>query len=353
MRGPSEPGLGNSPMAQYTVTAFQWSGTGYNALYNTSYSATIDDDDAALQGTADTNESVSINGGAFGATAGSPYAIDISFTDTGGNPHVETFYFFNTGGSWYFVPAPGSAFTVGATLGSYQGHTTGWNYSEVTCFVRGTLIETTQGPIPVEHLQAGHSILTSDSGHKPLRIAMSRKLSADELRQNANLRPIRITAGALGNGLPERDLLVSRQHRMVVSSKITERMFGEPEVLVAAIRLTELPGVFIEPEPRAVEYFHLLFDQHEIIFAEGAPTESLYTGAEALKSLTPQARDEVALLFPDLLDTNSPTLSACLIPNGKQQKKLVARHQKNNKAILGDFGKTFVMRPQEQPLETL
>ena len=135
-------------MAQYTVTAFKWSGTGYNALYNTSYSATIDDDDAAYQGSGDGSETISINGGAFGTTTGSPYAINISFTDAGGSPHVETFYFFNTGGSWYFVPGPGSDFTVGATLGSYQNHTNGWSYSDVTCFVRGTLIETAQGPCP-------------------------------------------------------------------------------------------------------------------------------------------------------------------------------------------------------------
>lgn len=123
-------------MAQYTVTAFRWSGTGYNALYNTSYSAVIDDDDANLDGAADTNETVSINGSAFGATAGPPYDINVAFTDTNGDPHVETFYFFNTGGSWYFIPGPGSAFTVGATLGSYQSHTTTPTpYTTITCFV--------------------------------------------------------------------------------------------------------------------------------------------------------------------------------------------------------------------------
>ena len=94
------------------------------------------DDDANLDGAADTNETVSINGSAFGATAGPPYDINVAFTDTNGDPHVETFYFFNTGGSWYFIPGPGSAFTVGATLGSYQSHTTTPTpYTTITCFV--------------------------------------------------------------------------------------------------------------------------------------------------------------------------------------------------------------------------
>lgn len=321
-------------MAQYTATAFRWSGTGYNALYNTSYSATLDDNDASYQGGSDGNETISINGGAFGGTAGQPYAIDVSFTDTGGTAHVETFYFFNTGGAWYFVPAPGSAFTVGATLGSYQSHTTGWDYTDITCFVRGTLIETDGGLVAVEDLQDGGKVLTGKGMYKPLRKAMSRVLSAQEVRDNAKFSPVRITAGALGNGLPNRDLLVSRQHRMVVASKIAERMFGRAEALVAAIRLTELPGIFVEPETQSVEYFHLLFDRHEIIYAEGAPTESLYTGAEALKALTPEAYEEVTTLFPKLVEATAPPKARRHIPNHKQQRRLVARHLKNNKPVL-------------------
>ncbi|MFV1592097.1 Hint domain-containing protein [Phaeobacter sp. JH20_36] len=321
-------------MPQYTVTAFNWSAAGYNAQYNTSYTATLDDDDGAYQGGADGNESISINGGAFGGSVGEPYAIDVSFTDTGGTPHVETFYFFNTGGSWYFVPGPGSEFTVGATLGSYQSHTTGWNYSEITCFVRGTLIETQRGRVAVDSLTVGDRVLVADGSYRPLRMVMSRALTADALRANPKLRPVRITAGALGHGLPMRDLLVSRQHRMLVSSKISERMFADADVLVAAVRLTELPGIDIEQTCEPVEYFHLLFDRHEVIFAEGAPTESLFTGAEALKALTPEAYEEVTLLFPELLAPQAACRTACHVPSGRQQRRLVARHLKNNKPIL-------------------
>lgn len=322
-------------MAQYAVTAFRWTGTGYNAQYNTSYAAIIDDDDASLDGAADANETVSINGGAFGATAGSPYDIDVSFTDTNGDPHVETFYFFNTGGNWYFVPGPGSAFSVGATLGNYQSHTTTPTpYGTITCFVRGTLIATENGLIPVEWLRAGSKILTIDGSYKTLRIPMNRKLSAQELRRNSKLTPIRISAGALGCGLPKRDLLVSRQHRMLVSSKICERMFGQSEVLVSAFRLTDLPGIFVEPDLESVEYFHLLFDSHEVIIAEGAPTESFYTGPEALKSMSRDARQEILTLFPEVGELGYTPEPAFQIPPGKLQKSLISRHVKNNRSLL-------------------
>jgi hypothetical protein len=322
-------------MVQYTVTAFRWTGTYYNALYNTSYSATIDDDDAFLNGASDTNETVSINGGAFGATAGPPYNINVSFTDTNGDPHVETFYFFNTGRNWYFIPGPGSEFTVGATLGSYQSHTTTPTpYSTITCFVGGTLIETEHGPIPVERLRAGIKILTIDGVFKTLRIPMNRKLGVQEVRANPKLRPVRIMVGSLGIGLPKRDLLVSRQHRMLVQSKIAERIFGKSEVLVPAIKLTELPGIFVDEAVEEVEYFHLLFDQHEVIYAEGAPTESLYTGPEALKAVDPEAREEILTIFPEVADLDYAPEPARFIPSGKLQKKLIERHLKNERPLL-------------------
>ena len=55
-------------------------------------------------------------------------------------------------------------------------------------------------------------------------------------RAYPKVQPVRILAGALGHGMPQRDLLVSRQHRMLVSSAICERMFGLEQVLVSAIK---------------------------------------------------------------------------------------------------------------------
>lgn len=323
-------------MPQYTVTAFNWSANGgYNSQYNSSSTAVIDDDDANLDGAADANETVSIDGGAFTVTSGAPYDIDVSFTDVNGDPHVETFYFFNAGGSWYFIPGPGSEFTEGATFGSYQSHTTTPTpYSTITCFVRGALIETESGVVPVEELRAGDKILCADGEYKTLRLALSRKISAREIDANPKLQPVRIMAGALGHGMPQRDLLVSRQHRMLVSSAICERMFGLEQVLVSAIKLTSLPGIFVDPDHGEVEYFHLLFDHHEVIFAEGAPTESFFTGPEALKAMSEDAMEEILAILPDLNRLSYAAEPACHIPTGDLQKKLVARHAKNNQPLI-------------------
>lgn len=202
------------------------------------------------------------------------------------------------------------------------------------CFCKGTLIETAAGLKPVERLRVGEKVRRVDGSFARLRRVFHTGLSADDLRGNDKVRPVRIVAGALGNGLPRRDLCVSRQHRMLVTSKIAERMFGHRDVLVPAIKLTALPGIFVDEPIRAVDYYHLLFDAHEVIFAEGAPTESLFTGPEALKAVGSDARREILQLFPHLADVSDRPEPARFIPCGRLQKQLIYRHAKNQKPVL-------------------
>lgn len=207
------------------------------------------------------------------------------------------------------------------------------NTQAILCFARGALIDTAAGAVPVETLKVGDAIAVAKGGFERIKWICSTKLGAAALRRAPKLRPVRITAGALGGGLPNRDLLVSRQHRMLVQSKVAERMFGTQTALIAAIKLTALPGIFVDEAVEEVEYFHILFDSHEVIWAEGAPSESLYTGPEALKSVPAEAREELLGLFPELAVDGSVGPSAAFIPSGKSQQKLVERHVKNAKPI--------------------
>lgn len=206
------------------------------------------------------------------------------------------------------------------------------NISLLVCFCHGTLIETEFGERPIESLRAGDRVLTR-SGLKPLRWVGQRHLSAVELEMNPKLRPVRISEGAMGNGLPRRDLFVSRQHRMQTSSAVAQRMFGTPEVLISAIKLTELPGIDIDRNADQVVYFHLLFDAHEIVFANGAPSESLLLTDTALASVTPQARQEIRQAFPELPGQDN-ALPQHVIPKNRKQKRLIDRLRKNHKPVL-------------------
>lgn len=169
---------------------------------------------------------------------------------------------------------------------------------EGVCFAAGTLIESEGGPVPVETLQAGDRVATLDNGFQPVRWIESSDQSLPKLRNNPKLWPVRIRAGALGPDCPRRDLFVSQQHRILVGGAQVEMLFGTDEVLASAKSLCHLSGIEICAPTDSLTYVHLLLDRHEILEAEGAPAESLFLGEEALFSLTSEALQELADIFP-------------------------------------------------------
>ena len=205
---------------------------------------------------------------------------------------------------------------------------------DVTCFARGTRIETPRGAVAVEDLRAGDLVLTRDRGAQPLRWVGSSRVDGGTLASTPRLRPIRIRAGALGQHAPAQDLLVSPQHRILVRSKIAQRMFGAAEVLVAAKQLVLLDGIDVAEDLAEVEYFHLLFDRHEVVISNGAETESLYTGPQALRSVGPAARQEILDLFPQLLDEAFVVEAARPLSSGRMGRKLAMRQAQQGRALL-------------------
>lgn len=198
----------------------------------------------------------------------------------------------------------------------------------VPCLARGTLIETDRGLLPVEELAPGMMVATRDHGLQPVRWIGSVALDGLRLQRHPNLRPIRIRAGALGHGLPAANTLMSPQHRVLIRSRIVQRMFDVPEVLVAAKQLLGMDGIEVAEDVGEVEYHHILFDRHEVITANGMLTESLFTGAEALKSLSAAAREEIFTLFPDLGEA-APAPGARPFVRGHRARKMAARHRQN------------------------
>ncbi|CAM3192690.1 Hint domain-containing protein [Paracoccus nototheniae] len=206
------------------------------------------------------------------------------------------------------------------------------NAMGIPCFAAGTMILTPKGQVAVEDLRPGDLVMTGRHGPRPVRWTGGRTLDRIDLALSPRLNPIRIRAGALGLGLPVADLTVSPQHRVLIRSAIAQRMFGTDEVLVAARQLTALDGID-EVRVDSVTYVHILFDRHETVFSNGAETESLYTGAEAMKSLGRAAQDEIFALFPEL--RAAPSEPARPFVPGAKARQLAQRHHRNGKALLG------------------
>ncbi len=187
------------------------------------------------------------------------------------------------------------------------------NEGTIPCFLVGTMIATKRGEIAVEDLRPGDMVVVRDGGFAPLRWIGSVRANARDEWMESNA-PVCIPRGAIGRNTPARDLYVSPNHRIWMSDASFEMFFAEREVLIPAKHLVGWKGikqVSYVPEP---EYFHLLFDTHQIILSDGMLTESFHPGEVTMDQFEHEARDELLRLFPDLINlaSYSDTARRCL-----------------------------------------
>jgi hypothetical protein len=226
---------------------------------------------------------------------------------------------------------PGQLPTV-STQGSFATGTV--LYSQLLCFTHGTQIDTPNGPVAVETLSKGDLVTTLDHGVQAIQWAGRSMFSHAALTEKENLRPIVIKAGALGDGMPARDMAVSPQHRVLVRSDIAKSMFGHDEVFVAAKHLCAIDGIDVMAPNGDVEYFHVLFDNHNVLLSNGALTESFYTGPWALKSISEKARQEIFALYPEIQEEGYKPVSARPLTTPKEGRELAERHKQAGVALV-------------------
>ncbi|RMC30324.1 hemolysin [Paracoccus alkanivorans] len=205
------------------------------------------------------------------------------------------------------------------------------NETFAACFAPGTLIATREGERAVETLAVGDLVYTRDCGLQRIRWIGSRLFTAEDLRSSPNLRPIRIRKGSLGKDIPSRDLVVSPQHRILLRNRVAKRMFGGAEVLVAAKHLMEIHGVSLAEDMEEVEYFHIMFGRHQLVYSNGAETESMYAGKMAMKAVPREQAEEIFAIFPELRDVTMkdfPAPARLLVPE-RRARQLAARIRKN------------------------
>lgn len=169
---------------------------------------------------------------------------------------------------------------------------------ETPCFVAGSLVDTNHGPKPVELIAPGDLVLTRDNGYQAVMWAGHHAQTDNSLVARADLAAVIVRQGALGAGLPIRDMRVSPWHRLLICGQHAEMMFGEYEVLVPAVHLVGQPGIERDSAPQT--YVHLMFDEHQIIRADGAWSESFQPGAKTLAGIGEEQRAEIFALFPQL-----------------------------------------------------
>ncbi|MEM6609836.1 MAG: Hint domain-containing protein [Pseudomonadota bacterium] len=164
-------------------------------------------------------------------------------------------------------------------------------YAFPICFTAGTQIDVPGGLCRVEDLRSGDLVETLGYGAEPLVWAGRRRVAA-----RGRFAPVEFAPGTIGN---TRALRLSQQHRLQVTGAAAELYFGTDAVLVPARAYLGRPGVRLV-QTGTVDYVHIMFAAHRVVWAEGAAAESFFPGQTGLSSLDSAARSELLALFPEL-----------------------------------------------------
>lgn len=185
----------------------------------------------------------------------------------------------------------------------------------VICFTPGTMILTQTGERSIETLKPGDKVITMDHGVQPLRWIGSTHVPAARFARHPDLRPVLICKDAIGENQPERDMHVSRQHRILVDDWRAELLFGSPGgVLVPAFTLINDQTIRPDAPFDGVTYIHIAFDHHEVIFADGIKAESFQPAHRTLDALNPAQKEELLALFPHLEQDGEQEIGTRLHP---------------------------------------
>ncbi|MEO9895797.1 MAG: Hint domain-containing protein [Paracoccaceae bacterium] len=290
-------------------------------LNDTGGSSNVFDDDQS-------NNHTIVDGGGIvsdGQSVESESIIILQAVDEDGNltgPEISV-YVFSQGGSfgdvWGF--ATDTPLVDGVTYEKVSGSNAGASdYSNyMPCFAKDTWIESCYGLIRVQDIKAGQMLWTRDAGYQPVKWA-----SCVTVEGKDNLAPVVFAPGTVGN---TSELVVSQQHRMWLSDPSHELLFEMPDIFVPAKHLVGMPGVELRPTDE-ITYCHFMFDQHHVVRANGALSESFFLGKTSVASLESRARTELLTLFPSLPEgVDAFGASTAMTLNAREAKVLRATMQ--------------------------
>ncbi|WP_052245206.1 Hint domain-containing protein [Halocynthiibacter namhaensis] len=298
-------------------------------------SIVVEDNDGSLQRLSDDSSPGVITGGDDPALVGQVIALQTPLSGAeiginGGSQGGNIFYKITLNGNDYVVhrdSTGGSQMQANTTYNEttinpqtsllYQQFDDGM----VVCFSSEAELLCVGGPKSAGDLVIGDKVRVQNSEGEfteaPIRYIYKRSYDYGQLQANQKLWPVRISKGALGEGLPTSDLLVSRQHRILISRNNKSGRSNPDAKLVPAIKLTDISGICIDKDVKEVTYVHFACDTHVIVVANGVYTESLFLGSTAISALSKDARTELTTIFPDLTESSASRQLACPALDGR------------------------------------
>jgi Hint domain len=179
----------------------------------------------------------------------------------------------------------------------------GSNENAIACYCRGTLVRTPYGNKRMEKLQIGDEVITASGAARPIKWIGRRSYLGRFVMGRKDILPVCIKAGALDDNEPKRDLWISPNHAMYFKDE-QDGVLIEAKDLVNGVSIVQAESV------EQVEYFHIELDTHDVIIAEGAPSESfidddsrgMFNNAHEYRALYPAAASLAAQYCAPRLD---------------------------------------------------
>lgn len=197
-----------------------------------------------------------------GVSVGGTVTVEVNGTDQGSFTYTGQ----DAAGNIIVTDGDGDVFLISNdTAIPFNSAVAVTDTSDLTCFAAGTLIATVNGDVAVEELKAGDEVLTA-SGETTTVKWVGRQTRSSIFGDEARICPIRISAGALGENVPARDLVVTGDHGMVFDEAIVHA-----SALVNGTTITRVARAELATN---VTYFHVETEGHAVILAEGAAAES-------------------------------------------------------------------------------
>jgi len=167
----------------------------------------------------------------------------------------------------------------------------------------GANLRTPCGLRRIDIVRPGDLIVTRSNGLQPVQMVWKRKLSKEQIESHPDLAPIRFKPRAVGPMMPQRDLLVAPEHRVLIPGFCLAGVPDETSMLTEAVKIAgSCDAVFADTASEDVTYYQLVFDQHQVMAVNGLPVESFLPDAAAIQALGGEMRDALEDRFPDLCD---------------------------------------------------
>lgn len=164
-----------------------------------------------------------------------------------------------------------------------------------------TNVRTPCGARHVANLRPGDLVVTRDRGLQPVRLVWTRTVTEADMAADPSLAPVCLRARAIGPMMPQRDLLVAGDHRLLIPGY---RLTDQPDTAAALIPAREIAGTsdaaFVDRARGEMTFYNLVFDSHEVFAANGLPVESFLITEATLDVAPPDARARVMAAFPGL-----------------------------------------------------